>query len=214
VLGGGGNDNLTGGSGNDELHGGPGSDNLHGGAGNDTLVGGTGNASLFGEAGDDFFDEASPSDARYLTTFSAFGGQDVIHGGAGANTCDFHRGGVTAASYTLCYSATASNCALSADDGVDGDDLTNCNHVVLDDGVDTVTGSDQDDIIEGGGGADSLVGGPGNDLLFGDAGNDALFGGPGSDTLDGGDDQVLAGDGGAGDDICVMPDVANVACEL
>jgi Ca2+-binding RTX toxin-like protein len=214
LLGGSGNDNLSGGTGNDELHGGPGNDALHGGAGNDTLVGGTGNDALSGDAGDDFFDEASASDTRYVSTFSAFGGQDVIHGGAGANTCDFHRGNLAAASYTLCYSATASNCAFSADDGVDGDDLTNCNHVILDDGVDTVTGSDSDDIIEGGGGADSLVGGLGNDKLFGDSGNDALFGGAGNDTLDGGDDQVLTGDGGPGDDICVMPDVGNVACEL
>ena len=214
VLGGGGNDDLVGGSGNDELHGGPGSDDLHGGAGNDTLIGGSGNDTLFGEAGDDFFDEASASDARYQTSFSAFSGQDIIHGGAGVNTCDFRRGGTAAASYTLCYSASASNCATSADDGLDGDDLTNCTHVILDGGADTVTGSDADDIIEGGAGADSLLGGLGNDLLFGDDGNDALFGGPGSDTLDGGNDQVLSGDGGPGDDICVMPDLGNLSCEL
>jgi Ca2+-binding RTX toxin-like protein len=213
VLGGSGNDNLTGGSSNDELHGGLGNDVLHGGAGNDTLVGGTGNDELYGEAGDDYIDEGSTSDASYLASFSAFGGQDLIHGGTGNNTCNFRRGGSTAASYTLCFTTSSANCALSMDDGVDGDDLTNCSHVILDDGNDTVTGSTGDDVIEAGGGADSLMGGAGNDVLYGEAGDDALFGGAGSDTIDGGDDQTKPSDGGAGDDIC-LPDLSNLSCEL
>ena len=213
VLGGSGNDNLTGGSSNDELHGGPGNDVLHGAAGNDTLIGGSGNDELYGEAGDDYIDESSASDASYLASFSAFGGQDVIHGGAGVNTCNFRRGASTAASYTLCFTTGSASCALSSDDGVDGDDLTNCNHVILDDGNDTVTGSSGDDIIEAGGGADSVLGGAGNDVLYGEAGDDALFGEAGSDTLDGGADQTKSSDGGPGDDIC-LPDQPNVACEL
>jgi Ca2+-binding RTX toxin-like protein len=213
VLGGSGNDNLTGGSSSDELHGGPGSDVLRGGAGNDTLIGGPGNDELYGEAGDDYIDEASGSDASYLASFSAFGGQDVIHGGAGVNTCNFRRGGSANASYTLCFTTSAATCPLTMDDGVDGDDLTNCNHVILDDGKDTVMGSTGDDIIEGGGGADSLLGGSGNDALYGEAGDDALFGEAGNDTLDGGDDQTKLSDGGPGDDIC-LPDQPNVACEL
>jgi Ca2+-binding RTX toxin-like protein len=213
VLGGSGNDHLTGGSGNDELHGGPGSDVLRGGAGNDTLIGGTGDDELYGEAGDDSIDEASAGDAAYLAAFSAFGGHDLIHGGAGANTCNFRRGASANTSYTLCYTTSAASCALSMDDGVDGDDLTNCNRVILDDGNDTVSGSSGDDIIEGGGGADSLMGGAGNDVLYGEAGDDALFGEAGNDTLDGGDDQTKTSDGGPGDDIC-LPDQPNVACEL
>jgi Ca2+-binding RTX toxin-like protein len=214
VVGGEGNDSIIGGTGNDELHGGPGADTLKGGAGNDTLVGGTGADHLLGEVGDDFFDEASTVDDKYVAAFSAFGGQDVIHGGAGANTCDFRRGGTADTIYTLCFSGAAANCTPAANDGSDGDDLTNCNHVILDGGADSVSGSTSDDIIEGGAGDDVLDGGGGNDAIYGEAGNDALLGGEGADLLDGGSDQVLSSDGGPGDDICVSPNEGNIACEL
>jgi Ca2+-binding RTX toxin-like protein len=213
VLGGDGNDTLTGGNVNDELHGGPGNDLLRGGPGNDTLVGGTGNDTLVGELGDDFFDEASAADPAYDKAFSAFGGQDLIHGGAGANFCDYQRGTTTAGTYTLCFSATTANCAPAQNDGPEGDDLTNCNRIRLDDGADDVTGSDADDIIEGGGGSDSIDGGLGNDQIFGEAGDDHLSGGAGSDALDGGPDQVASTDGGAGDDICVSV-ASSLSCEL
>jgi Ca2+-binding RTX toxin-like protein len=214
VLGGDGGDNITGGTGNDELHGGPGNDELHGGVGNDTLVGGIGNDALFGEAGDDFIDEASATDAAYDEAFSAFGGADVIHGGAGFNVCDYHRGSSTASTYTLCYSATVANCPPAANDGPDGDDLTNCNQISLDDGADTLTGSDSDDLIEGAGGDDSIRGGAGNDRLYGEAGDDRLFGEAGADTLDGGPDQSAASDGGEGDDVCVSVAVGSLSCEI
>jgi Ca2+-binding RTX toxin-like protein len=214
VLGGQGNDSITGGSGNDRLHGGPGDDTLKGGAGNDTLIGNTGSDSLFGDAGDDFFDEASGADADFVLSVSAFGGQDILHGGAGRNTCDFRRGGSVAATYSLCFSATVDHCPRTSNDGLDGDDLTNCNHLIADGGADTVTGSDSDDIIEGGAGADVIRGGAGNDTLFGDEGNDDLSGGAGNDTLDGGGDQVLVSNGGEGDDVCVPLNASNSSCEL
>jgi Ca2+-binding RTX toxin-like protein len=214
VLGGDGGDNITGSTGNDELHGGPGIDELHGGVGNDTLVGGVGNDRLFGEAGDDFIDEASASDAAYDEAFSAFGGGDVIHGGPGFNVCDYRRGGSAASSYTLCYSATAANCAAAANDGPDGDDLTNCSQIILDDGADTITGSDSDDLIEGGGGDDSIRGGAGNDRLYGEAGDDRLAGEAGGDTLDGGPDQSTPSDGGEGDDVCVSVAAGSLSCEI
>jgi Ca2+-binding RTX toxin-like protein len=214
VLGGAGNDTITGGAGDDALHGGPGNDVIKGGAGNDLLVGDTGSDNLAGEAGDDFFDEASATDSHYASPLSSFGGQDVIHGGAGINTCDYRRGGVAAATYTLCFSASAANCSPAQNDGLDADDLTNCNHVILDGGVDTVTGSDADDIIEGGAGDDVINGGAGNDSIFGDAGNDDLSGGLGDDTLDGGADQVIVSSGGPGDDVCVSLNAASTSCEL
>lgn len=214
VLGGDGGDSIVGGTANDELHGGPGNDELHGGIGNDTLIGDTGNDTLFGEAGDDFFDEASAADAAYDEAFSAFGGADVIHGGAGFNVCDYHRGSSTAATYTLCYSATAANCSPAANDGPDGDDLTNCNQLSVDDGADTVTGSDADDLIEGAGGDDSISGGAGSDRLYGEAGDDRLAGDTGSDTLDGGPDQSTPSDGGEGDDICVSVAAGSFSCEI
>lgn len=214
VLGGQGADTLLGGNNPDRLHGGPGNDVLRGGAGNDTLTGGTGDDSLFGEAGDDFFDEASALDAAYSTALSAFGGQDILHGGAGANTCDFRRGGSTGASYSLCYSATAQPCARAANDGLDGDDLTNCSRVILDDGADTLIGSDGDDLIEAGAGADVIDGGAGNDRIFGEAGDDELTGGSGGDMLDGGQHQTLASDGGSGDDVCISVSAGSASCEL
>jgi Ca2+-binding RTX toxin-like protein len=214
VLGGQGDDSITGGSSGDSLHGGPGDDTLKGGAGNDSLIGNTGSDSLFGDAGDDFFDEASAVDNHFIVSVSSFGGQDIVHGGAGANTCDFRRGGSAAATYSLCFSATVDRCPRATNDGLDGDDLTNCSHLIADGGADTVTGSDSDDIIEGGGGADVISGGAGNDTLFGDAGNDDLSGGAGNDTLDGGGDQVLVGNGGEGDDVCVSLNTGNTTCEL
>jgi Ca2+-binding RTX toxin-like protein len=214
VLGGDGNDTMTGGLVNNELHGGPGNDILKGGAGADTLIGGTGSDNLSGEAGDDYFDEATANDTAYAKPFSAFGGQDVIHGGAGINTCDYHRGMTTAATFTLCVSGTTASCSPAQNDGPDGDNLTNCNYLLLDDGTDNVTGSDGPDLIECGDGADTINGGAGNDSLFGGAGDDRLAGGLGNDLLDGGSDQVAASDGGPGTDICVSVAASNLGCEL
>jgi Ca2+-binding RTX toxin-like protein len=227
VLAGTGNDTLIGGSGAEELHGGPGNDLIKGGAGDDTLVGGPGNDTLAGEAGDDTIDEASNVDTRYealgpsapTAQVAAWPGSDLIHGGPGANTCNFRRGAtpVPVTHYTLCFSSTAANCTPAANDGVDGDDLTNCTHLILDDGPDDVTGSSADEVIEAGGGNDTVHGGAGNDTLYGEDGDDSLFGDAGNDLLDGGNNQsagVL--DGGTDDDICVSPGVVTPAlnCEL
>ncbi len=214
VLGGDGGDTLTGSAASDELHGGPGNDLIKGGAGNDTLVGGTGADNLLGELGDDFFDEASANDDVYDKAFSAFGGQDVIHGGAGTNLCDYRRGTSTGATFTLCYSAVAASCAPAQNDGPDGDDLTNCTRVMFDDGADNVMGSEADDILEGGDGADTIDGGGGNDHIYGEAGDDRLAGGAGGDALDGGPDQTLLSDGGSGDDVCVSVAAGSLSCEL
>jgi Ca2+-binding RTX toxin-like protein len=215
VLGGDGNDNIIGSSGDDELHGGPGGDTLRGGVGNDTLAGGPGIDRLFGEVGDDLIDEASATDPAYDEPISGFGGADVIHGGPGFNTCDYRRGTTTPGTYTLCYSATAANCAPAANDGPEGDDLTNCSRLMLDDGADSVTGSESDDLIEGGGGDDTISGGAGNDRLYGEAGDDRLLGNAGSDVLDGGPDQTQPSDGGAADDdVCVSVAAGSISCEL
>jgi Ca2+-binding RTX toxin-like protein len=221
VLGGTAGDTITGGTGNDELHGSGGGDTLRGGAGNDTLVGNAGVDNLLGEAGDDFIDEATAADARLedvgASSPDAFTGADVIHGGAGANTCDFRRGDqpVLATAYTLCFSSTTSGCTGSGADGVDGDDVTNCNHIILDGGDDNVTGSTGDDIIEGGDGVDTIAGGTGNDQIYGEADDDVLSGEAGNDSLDGGADQTLnVLDGGADDDICTSPGTGNTDCEF
>jgi Ca2+-binding RTX toxin-like protein len=214
VLGGDGGDVITGSTANEELHGGPGIDVLRGGVGNDTLIGGPGNDHLFGEVGDDFIDEASAIDTAYDDDFNTFGGADIIHGGPGFNVCDYHRGNSTAASYTLCYSATANNCTPAANDGPDGDDLTNCTQITLDDGADSLTGSDSDDLIEGRDGNDSISGGAGNDRIYGEAGDDRLRGDDGADTLDGGPDQTTPSEGGEGGDVCVSVAAGSLSCEI
>lgn len=211
-----GNDTLTGGTGDDEIHGGLGVDTIRGGNGNDTILGGPGNDIIHGDAGDDTIDEATGTDSAYIKTMSAFDGQDVIHGGTGTNSCDFRRGDApgTTTTYTLCFSATTANCTAAANDGVDGDDLTNCTEVTLDDGVDDVTGSDSDDTVNAGGGDDIINGGKGNDFLYGEADDDTLNGGEGEDRLDGGPGTNTL-DGGDGDaDICVQPNTGNTACEI
>jgi len=138
----------------------------------------------------------------------------VIHGGAGANVCDYRRGTSTGGTFTLCFSATASSCGTPANDGPDGDDLTNCNQLTLDDGNDSVTGTDSDDIIEGGAGADTIDGAGGNDRIYGEAGDDSLSGGAGADLLDGGADQTAISDGGTGDDVCISVAVNSLSCEI
>jgi len=222
VLGGTVNDVITGGTLDDELHGGAGNDVIKGGAGNDRLIGNLGDDNLQGEAGDDFIDEATLIDPRFelvgaVTAPDDVTGADTIHGGPGANTCDFRRTtAATAQSYTLCFSLTSASCATPTPDGLDGDDITNCNHIILDNAVDTVTGSSGADIIEGGGGDDVISGGAGNDQIYGEAGDDDLDGNAGADTLDGGGDQTVAFplDGGDDDDTCLSPNTGNVDCEI
>ncbi|MDA9905543.1 hypothetical protein N9D75_01525 [Pseudomonadales bacterium] len=66
-------------------------------------------------------------------------------------------------------------------------------------GTDTVDGKGGNDKIIGGGAIDTLTGGAGNDHLYGFSASDALTGGGGSDKLVGGlGDDVLSG--GSGDD--------------
>jgi Ca2+-binding RTX toxin-like protein len=225
LIGGTGNDVLTGGTLNDELHGGAGNDVIKGGTGNDTLIGNLGDDNIQGEAGDDFIDEATLVDSKFenlgvVPGANAQTGADTIHGGVGVNTCDFRRTGAAAAkTYTLCFSLTSATCATPAPDGLDGDNLTNCNHIILDDGIDTVTGSTGADIIEGGGGDDIISGGAGNDQIYGEAGDDDLNGDGGADTLDGGLGQssgpaLFPLDGGADDDTCFSPNTGNIDCEI
>ncbi|WP_208623633.1 calcium-binding protein [Vreelandella songnenensis] len=65
-------------------------------------------------------------------------------------------------------------------------------------GVDTLHGTEVNDILYGGAGNDTLIGGDGNDVLIGGKGNDTLYGGAGNDTLIGGSgNDTLYGGAGA-----------------
>jgi Ca2+-binding RTX toxin-like protein len=218
VLGGEGSDTISGGAGNDELHGGLGNDILRGNSGNDTLIGGPGNDTLLGGAGEDTFKEDDVVDTRFVKTLSTFAGADVLNGGADLDRCEYDRSGSGAMTFSLCASASAVNgpgpCTPANNDGPDGDDVTNCERLILGAGIDNVTGSEADDTIEGGGGDDIIDGGGGNDTLYGDGGNDSLSGSAGEDALDGGAGTNTL-NGGAGDDICVAPGAGSMtSCEL
>jgi 2',3'-cyclic-nucleotide 2'-phosphodiesterase (5'-nucleotidase family)/DNA-binding beta-propeller fold protein YncE len=66
--------------------------------------------------------------------------------------------------------------------------------------VETIAGTDANDIILAGGSRDSVAGGLGADSLLGEAGKDSMQGGDRADTLDGGSGIDIL-DGGDGDDV-------------
>lgn len=68
--------------------------------------------------------------------------------------------------------------------------------------ADVLRGLGGNDLIEGGTGADLLDGGEDDDILIGDAGFDTLIGGAGNDHLNGGDGEDRL-DGGDGDDVMI-----------
>ena len=168
IWGGDGNDIISGGFGDDVLHGGNGDDTLSGSSGNDNLMGDAGNDTLTGGSGDDTLDGGDGNDS-----IAGGDGNDTIIGSAGADN-------VTGGSGfdTLDYSA--SSVAINA----------NLNTHVIDselgkttaDGIESVIGSQFDDVLCGDGLANVLIGGDGNDLIRSRGGADTLTGGYGQDT--------------------------------
>ena len=189
-----GKDQLVGSSGADILDGGKGDDELEGGAGDDTYI------------------------------WSRGDGNDIIRNAVRKWNRSFDPGADT----LRIYGATADELAWShagndlfLTDRVTGeritfadwhqDKLNRLHTVVLEDGttwtsdqidamVQTMQGTEQDDVMQGGDALDDrLQGGAGNDKLYGNDGNDILEGGPGDDYLEGGygDDTYLwrRGDG-------------------
>jgi Ca2+-binding RTX toxin-like protein len=198
ISGNGGNDTLQGGTGNDTLNGGDGDDVLIGGGGADILQGGNGTndrASYADRAGGSFDlsglpdgdtrdaavegVEFTPGNDTITGTSGADrvfggGGGDVFKGGAGADSFD---GG--AGSDTFSYTDHASGLTINAAALPEGDTAT---------AVETIEGTNFNDVLNGSTGADRLAGAGGNDTLNGLAGNDTLLGGPGADTFNGGAD--------------------------
>jgi hypothetical protein len=154
----------------------------------------------------------TPPDAAYDEPFSAFGGADVIYGGAGLKVCDYHRDSSSGSTYALCYSATAASCALAANDGPDGDDLTNCSRLIVDDGPDMVTGSDLDDVIEGRGVTTASTVAPATIDSMARLATIASRGGLGGELLDGGPIRALR-PMAARATTCVSVAVGSVSCD-
>ncbi len=94
--------------------------------------------------------------------------------------------------------------AIKANDGNDTITTGDGNDVVRGrDGNDTLNGNGGNDLLFGGSGKDILDGGADNDKLFGEGGKDTLNGGAGNDVLNGGKGKGYF-TGGAGNDTFVM----------
>ena len=217
-------DGLTG---NDMLHGGDGNDTLEGGAGDDTLDGGEGNdtasyasatswvgvhlssaspqdtagagidtlISIENLIGSDFSDILSGNDGA--NRLEGGGSYDVLIGGLGNDFLDGGEGS-DEANYLSAPSAVNVNLALSGPQNTGGagvDTLVS---------IESVRGSQYDDVLRGDAGDNGLVGQGGDDWLFGGAGNDALNGTDGYDRMY----------GGAGNDIYYVSDDTDFAYEL
>lgn len=134
--------------------------------------------------GTDAADEIATGDEG--SDVGAYGGDDVVEGGAGIDTI---RGG----DGNDMVSGGGAEDTLFGDGGDDnlhggtGDDAVFGNN-----GDDAIFGGDGDDDLVGGDGADTVAGGDGDDAIQGMAGDDSLIGGLGTDTLFGGlgDDRI------------------------
>lgn len=207
---------LYGGDGDDELKGGGDDDVLEGGGGADWLDGGTGfdmvlyrasNAAVTVNLSDDTA-TGGHAQGDVLTNVegiigSVYGdeliggngadrldggdGDDVLEGGAGADRLD---GG--AGSDTVTY--RNSNAAVTVNLGngtflgghAEGDQIVNVETIEGSNYDDVLTGDSDPDRLEGGEGKDKLQGGDGDDHLLGGDDDDVLEGGKGFDRLDGG----------------------------
>lgn len=220
IEGGAGDDKLLGGTGRDEIDGGPGNDRIEGGGDRDRLFGREGNDALLGGSGDD--------------TLSGGDGDDTLRGGPGD---DSHSGGSGAdqviggpGSDIVWFSGSEAGVIVTlngrADDGQPGEgdniDLsiesiwgTDFDDVLVGSaGDETLWGRDGDDRLVGRGGNDILLGGHGNDFVIGGPGDDSVFGGYGNDVLVGGDGVDEHG-GGRDFDVCITDadDVVISNCE-
>lgn len=227
IFGGAGNDTLLGGLGNDFLTGGTGADSINGGAGtdtasysdsvsgvtvrlfngtgqngsaqgdsltsienvqgsnlNDTIVGSSAANSITGENGRDFLFGLAGSD-----TLEGGAGNDVLTGGTGADAI-IGGGGFDTASYVDSASAVTVRLFNGTGQGgtAQGDSLTS---------IESVRGSNSNDVLVGSSSANSLIGEDGRDFLFGLAGADTLNGSDGDDVITGGSgaDSIDGGDG-------------------
>jgi serralysin len=188
---------LVGGAGDDVLYGEGGGDQLFGNDGFDTvsyafapsgvymfytdLGNATGDAAgdtffssiecIVGSSFNDFIGTGSLND-----TLAGGGGDDVLQGFAGGDKF-YGNDGFDTVSYSL---AGASVYVFFADLGNATGDARGDTEFSS---IESIIGSNFDDVIGLGGFADTLIGGAGNDTLFGLGGNDTLWGGIGNDLF-------------------------------
>mgnify|MGYP000583776693 FL=1 len=172
-----GDDNpLNGTSDDDIINGLAGDDTIFGLAGNDVINGGEGRDIMFGGAGDDTLNGDAGNDDFYGGS-----GADVMNGGEGADRVFYSD---ASAGITANFIDQSLNTGEAAGDTYNS--------------IESITGSNFDDVITSGGDNNDLVGLGGNDVLNGAGGRDRLFGGAGDDRLLGGlGNDDLHGQGGA-----------------
>jgi Ca2+-binding RTX toxin-like protein len=168
------NDTLSGNAGANLIGGGGGDDTLAGAAGNDTLLGGNGTDGLDGGDGWDTL-EGEAGDDR----LTGGAGGDILRGGAGA---DHLAGG---ADYDIAsYWDSTVGVTINLETGVNTGGTAQGDTIA--DDVETINGSNHDDVMTGNALANALIGFDGNDTLTGGGGDDVLRGGAGADTLNAG----------------------------
>jgi Ca2+-binding RTX toxin-like protein len=140
----------------------------------DDITGDSAGNIVYSGRGDDTVDGAGYYDSLYPGP-----GNDTIDGGAGSDSVGYNDGTATA--------GVTVDLRLGTALGGSGNDTLS--------GIESVGGTNFDDVINGGGNPNSLGGGAGDDTLRGRNGNDSLYGGDGNDTLNGGND-VDSCDGG------------------
>ena len=174
------------------------------GSGDDSLTGNDAANYLAGDAGADVLRGGRGNDG-----LAGGAGADSLYGGTGRDAADYRKSAAAVAVDLTRGTGTAGDArgdllsSIESLIGSDGDDL-----LAGSAGGDRMTGGDGADRLLGRGGDDRLYGGDGGDRLWGGDGDDILTGGAGNDRLEGGsgDDRFYAGlgrdvvDGGAGAD--------------
>ena len=192
TLPGDGNDILNGGNKQDQLVGTGGNDLMNGAGDYDSFNGGDGNDVMNGGPGGDQFSGGGAKDGADVVT----GGPDQDSYGASdrENPVHISLNGV-ADDGEGCPGAACEGDNIGADveslQGTDGNDVLSGSA-----GANSFSGGDGDDTINGLGGADGIFGGRGNDLLHGGSGADRIGGFEGLDRVfgDAGDDTIFSTD--------------------
>ncbi|MBT9315773.1 calcium-binding protein [Leptothoe spongobia] len=205
-----GNDLILSDAGLNEMQGLEGDDLLIGGPGTNTFIGGEGNDVLNGLSGYSILEESGDysftlSDSQLI----ADDGSGTVYTDLlfGMDEADLHATGT--GDHTIDATAFSGTTIINVDDGnntiLGSQQRDNILGGIGNDtvegngGDDAITGFDGNDLLKGNAGADSINGGDGDDTLRGGAGKDTLSGGNDNDSIFGGgkDDAIL---GGLGDD--------------
>ncbi|WP_279388672.1 FecR domain-containing protein [Pseudodesulfovibrio tunisiensis] len=173
ITGSSGQDDITGGKLADTLDGGASDDVLDGGEGNDELFGGAGTDILYGGAGNDTMDGGTGDDELLGEA-----GDDLLKAGAGT---DVYNGGADVD--TLDYSGMTNGFSVNLQTG-EATDGTSLHELIS---IESVIGTDKDDVFSGADdAANGLYGGKGDDMFSMSSylnDQDTLDGGAGTDSL-------------------------------